>query len=59
MKIKLVVHEAEERGFSGEIPAPLACASQGETLDELLANLHEAIAGYVIAKLAKYQFRLT
>ncbi len=45
MKIKVVVHEAEEGGFWGEVPAIPGCASQGETVDELLANLHEAIEG--------------
>ena len=45
MKIKVVVHEAEEGGFWGEVPAIPGCASQGETLDELLSNLHEAIEG--------------
>jgi len=43
MKLKVVVHEAEEGGFWGEVPAIPGCASQGETLDELTANLHEAI----------------
>jgi len=45
MKIKVVVHEAEEGGFWAEVPAIPGCASQGETLDELMANLHEAIEG--------------
>lgn len=45
MKIKVVVHEAEEGGFWGEVPAIPGCASQGETLDELLSNLQEAIQG--------------
>jgi predicted RNase H-like HicB family nuclease len=45
MKIKVVVHEAEEGGFWGEVPAIPGCASQGETIDELLANLQEAIEG--------------
>ena len=45
MKIKIVVHEAEEGGFWGEVPALPGCASQGETLDELLENLQEAIEG--------------
>jgi predicted RNase H-like HicB family nuclease len=45
MKIKVVVHEAEEGGFWAEVPAIPGCASQGETMDELLANLHEAIEG--------------
>ncbi len=45
MKIKVVVHEAEEGGCCGEVPAIPGCASQGETLEELMANLHEAIEG--------------
>jgi len=45
MKIKAIVHEAEEGGFWAEVPAIPGCASQGETMDELLANLHEAIEG--------------
>ncbi len=47
MKIKVIVHEAGEGGFWGEVPALPGCVSQGETVDELLANLHEAIEGYL------------
>jgi predicted RNase H-like HicB family nuclease len=45
MKIKVVVHEAEEGGFWGEVPAIPGCASEGDTMEELLSNLHEAIEG--------------
>jgi predicted RNase H-like HicB family nuclease len=45
MKLKVVVHEAEEGGFWAEVPAIPGCATEGETMDELLANLHEAIEG--------------
>ena len=45
MKIKVVVHEADEGGFWAEVPAIPGCATEGETMDELLANLHEAIEG--------------
>ena len=45
MKIKVVVHEAEEGGFWAEVPAIPGCASQGETMDELLRNVQEAIEG--------------
>jgi predicted RNase H-like HicB family nuclease len=45
MKIKVVVHDAEEGGFWAEVPAIPGCATQGETMDELLRNLHEAIEG--------------
>jgi predicted RNase H-like HicB family nuclease len=43
MKIKVVVHEAQEGGFWAEVPAIPGCATQGETMDELLHNLREAI----------------
>jgi len=45
MKIKVVVHEADEGGFWAEVPGIPGCATQGETMDELLRNLHEAIEG--------------
>ena len=41
------MHEVEEGGYWGEVPALPGCASQGETLDELMKNLHEAIEGYL------------
>ena len=47
MKVKIVIHEAEEGGYWGEVPALPGCVSQGETIDELLCNLHEAIEGYL------------
>ena len=43
MKIKVVVHEAEEGGFWAEVPAIPGCATQGETTNELMRNLLEAI----------------
>jgi predicted RNase H-like HicB family nuclease len=45
MKIKVIVHDAEEGGFWAEVPALPGCATQGETMEELLQNLHEAIEG--------------
>ncbi len=46
MNIKAVVHEAEEGGFWGEIPALPGCVSQGETVDELMENLREAVRAW-------------
>jgi predicted RNase H-like HicB family nuclease len=43
MNLKAIVHEAEEGGYWAEVPAIPGCATQGETLDELLAHLREAI----------------
>jgi predicted RNase H-like HicB family nuclease len=45
MKIKIVVHDAEEGGYWAEVPAIPGCATQGETMEELMHNLREAIEG--------------
>ena len=52
MKIKIIVHEAEEGGYWAEVPAIPGCGSQGETMDELLRNVHEAIEGCLGVDLA-------
>ena len=43
--LKIVVHEAGEGGFWAEASAMPGCATQGETLQELLTNLQEAVDG--------------
>ena len=53
MKIKVVVHEAEEGGFWAEVPAIPGCATQGETFEELLANLYEAVEGCLSVDVAE------
>ncbi|MBI5093256.1 MAG: type II toxin-antitoxin system HicB family antitoxin [Candidatus Hydrogenedentes bacterium] len=45
MKLKVIVHEAEEGGFWAEVPAIPGCATQGDSFDELLKNLYEAVEG--------------
>jgi predicted RNase H-like HicB family nuclease len=45
MKIKVIIHDAEEGGYWAEVPALAGCATQGETFEELLQNLYEAIEG--------------
>jgi predicted RNase H-like HicB family nuclease len=45
MKIKVVIHEAEGGGYWAEVPAIPGCATQGDTYEELLRNLSEAIEG--------------
>jgi len=45
MKVKVVIHEAEEGGYWAEVPAIPGCATQGENFEDLLKNLHEAIEG--------------
>jgi predicted RNase H-like HicB family nuclease len=55
MKIKVIVHEAEEGGFWAEVPALPGCATEGETMDELMRNLHEAIEGCLSVDVATPQ----
>ncbi len=45
MKLKVVVHEAEEGGYWAEVPSIPGCATQGDTFEELLKNLYEAVEG--------------
>ena len=45
MKLKVVIHEAEEGGYWAEVPSIPGCATQGESFEELLGNLYEAVEG--------------
>ena len=49
MTVKAIVHPAEEGGFWAEAPAMPGCVTQGETLDEVRANLREAVEGWLEA----------
>jgi predicted RNase H-like HicB family nuclease len=46
-KYAVVIHQAPEGGYWGEVPALPGCYSQGETINELKDNVREAIAGVV------------
>jgi predicted RNase H-like HicB family nuclease len=45
MRIRVIVHKAEEGGFWAEVPSIPGCATQGETMREIEANIREAIEG--------------
>ena len=47
MILKAIIHEAEEGGYWAEVPALPGCATQGETLEEVTRNLHEAADGWL------------
>ena len=47
MKLRVVVHTAEEGGFWAEVPALPGCVSQGESFSETLANIREAAEGWL------------
>lgn len=45
MKLKVIIHEAEEGGYWAEVPSIEGCVTQAETFDELLKNIYEAVEG--------------
>jgi predicted RNase H-like HicB family nuclease len=47
MKIKVLIHEAEDGGFWAKVPALPGCVTEADTREELLANLREAIEGWL------------
>jgi len=47
MKLKVLIHTADEGGFWAEVPALPGCVSQGETYDEALSNVREAAEGWL------------
>ena len=49
MKLKVVLHPEKEGGYSAAVPALPGCYSQGDTLDEALANIREAAEGHLEA----------
>jgi predicted RNase H-like HicB family nuclease len=55
MKLAVVVHDAEEGGYWAEVPSIPGCATQGETFEELLQNLYEAIEGCLSVPVNKLQ----
>jgi predicted RNase H-like HicB family nuclease len=45
MKLKVIIHEAEEGGYWAEVPSIPGCATQGKDLKELIENLYDAVDG--------------
>ncbi|EGW22016.1 type II toxin-antitoxin system HicB family antitoxin [Methylobacter sp. Wu8] len=45
MKLKVIIHEAEEGGYWAEVPSIPGCVTQGDTFDELLSNFYEVVEG--------------
>ncbi len=55
MKIKVIVHEAEEGGYWAEVPAIPGCATEGDSFEELLENLYEAVEGCLSVDLSEIE----
>jgi predicted RNase H-like HicB family nuclease len=47
MKVRTIIRPAEDGGYWAEVPALPGCVSQGETMEETMANVREAITGWL------------
>jgi predicted RNase H-like HicB family nuclease len=45
MKVKVIIHKAEEGGYWAEIPSIKGCFTQAETYEELIPNIYAAVEG--------------
>jgi predicted RNase H-like HicB family nuclease len=56
MKLHVVIEKDEAGYFVAEVPALPGCLSQGTTKEEALANIREAIDGWLEVMEAKHPF---
>ena len=48
MKIRAVIHSAEEGGYWVEVPTLPGGITEGETMEEAITNLKDAIEGWLV-----------
>jgi len=49
MEYTVLIYQAEEGGFWAEVPTLPGCYSQGETIEETMSNIKEAIEAHLLA----------
>jgi len=47
MKLQVVLEPSEDGGFTGSVPSLPGCISEGETREDALRNIREAIELYL------------
>ena len=47
MKLKIVLEPSDEGGYTAYVPALPGCISEGDTAEEAMANVREAIELYL------------
>jgi len=55
LRVKVIIHAAEEGGYWAEVPALPGCLTEGDTREELLTNLREAIEGCLLTTPGTFQ----
>ena len=57
--LRIVIHDAEEGGYWAEVEGLPGCVSEGETLEEVKANIIDAAAGCIASSMEWYMARAT
>ncbi|MEG4230480.1 type II toxin-antitoxin system HicB family antitoxin [Microcoleus sp. N9_B2] len=53
MKIRAIIHPAAAGGYWAEVPALPGCITEGDTIEEVVINLKDAMVGWLeVAKIA-------
>ena len=52
MSYQVIIHDAEEGGYWAEVTGMPGCSSQGETIAEVKANIHEAAMAWMESQLS-------
>ena len=47
MKFKVILEKSEEGGYTATVPSLPGCISEGETVEESMTNIQEAIELYL------------
>jgi predicted RNase H-like HicB family nuclease len=45
--LKVIVHAEPERGYWAEVPGMPGCLTEGDTVEELHANIRDALEGWL------------
>ncbi len=54
-----IIHPAAEGGYWAEVPAMSGCITEGETREEVIANLKDAIKGWIEVASSRYVAKIT
>lgn len=47
MRLRAIIHSAEEGGYWAEVPALPGCITEKDTMEEVMANLKDTIEGWL------------
>ena len=57
MKIKVIIHQAEEGGYWAEVPAIPGCFTEGDSWEELIKNIYEAVEACLSVDVEKIKIK--